>query len=174
MKSLLSIILLSATALAQGTKTWEQSSFDDFEKGTGKGVAIRSNGALELAPAFKPLITTPSTYIWSITSDDAGNVYAATGSPARVYRIAPDGSASIIFEPKELQVQAVAIARDGAIYAATSPDGKIYRIEHSQAAASKKNEAKATTAAEEVKPAEIVADPSYTSSIYFDPKTKYI
>ena len=61
MKLLLSILILCVTALAQGTKTWEQSSFDDFEKGTGKGVAIRSNGALELAPGFKQLITTPST-----------------------------------------------------------------------------------------------------------------
>ena len=175
MKLLLSILILCVTALAQGTKTWEQSSFDDFEKGTGKGVAIRSNGALELAPGFKQLITTPSTYIWAIVADDAGTVYAATGSPARVYRIAPNGSASIIFEPKELQVQAVVIAKDGTIYAATSPDGKIYRIEHSQATAAKKTaETKTEKATEEAKPADIVADPSYTSSIYFDPKTKYI
>ena len=173
MKSLLSILLLAVAALAQGTKTWEQSTFDDFEKGTGKGVAIRSNGALELAPAFKQLITTPSTYIWSIAADDAGNVYAATGSPARVYRIASDGSASIVLEPKELQVQAVVLGKGGALYAATSPDGKIYRIEHSQAATKKAAEAKPVPTAEP-KPAEIVADPSYTSSIYFDPKTKYI
>src|SRR3954469_870886 len=149
MKTLASILLFSAVTLAQGTKPWEQSSFDDFEKGPGKGVAIRSNGALELAPGFKQLITTPSTYIWSMVADDAGNVYAATGSPARVYRIAPDGSASIIFEPKELQVQAVVIAKDGAIYAATSPDGKIYRIEHSQATAKKPADTKTDKAAEE-------------------------
>ena len=173
MKTLISILLLSIATFAQGTKTWEQSSFDDFEKGTGKGVAIRSNGALELAPAFKPLLTTPSTYIWAIAADDAGIVYAATGSPARVYRIAPDGSASIIFEPKELQVQAVVIGKD-AIYAATSPDGKIYRIEHSQAASAAKKSADMKAATTDAKPAEIVADPSYTSSIYFDPKTKYI
>lgn len=172
MKTLLSILLLSLAALAQGTKTWEQSSFDDFEKGTTKGVAIRSDGALELAPAFQQLITTPSTFIWSIASDDAGNVYAATGSPARVYKIGPDGSASIILEPKELQVQAVALGKDGAIYAATSPDGKIYRIEHAQPA-NKKSEKNGDKAANE-KPADIVADPSYTASIYFDPKTKYI
>ena len=101
-------------------------------------------------------------------------MYAATGSPARVYRIAPDGSASIIFEPKELQVQAVVIAKDGAIYAATSPDGKIYRIEHSQATTKKPADTKTDKATEEAKPAEMVADPNYTSSIYFDPKTKYI
>src|SRR3954468_6731452 len=171
---ILTLVALATLSFAQGTKTWEQSSFDDFEKGTSKGVAIRSNGALELAPAFQQLITTPSTFIWAIAADDAGNVYSATGSPARVYKIAPNGSASIIFEPKELQVQAVAVAKDGAIYAATSPDGKIYRIDHAQPAKDKKSDPKNDKTAEGSKPAEVVADPSYTSSIYFDPKTKYI
>src|SRR3954468_17071536 len=171
---ILTLVALATLSFAQGTKTWEQSSFDDFEKGTSRGVAIRSNGALELAPAFQQLITTPSTFIWGIAADDAGNVYAATGSPARVYKIAPNGSASIILEPKELQVQAIAVAKDGTIYAATSPDGKIYRIDHAQAAPAKKSEAKNAKSADEAKPADIVADSSYTSSIYFDPNTKYI
>ena len=85
------IFALSALALAEGTRTWEQSKYDELIKGTAKGVALRSEGGLELAPAFRALATTPSTYIWSIASDSAGNIYAAAGSPARVYRITPDG-----------------------------------------------------------------------------------
>src|SRR6185312_4378321 len=47
----LAVILLSAAlAPAEGTRTWQQSSFDDFEKGTANGVAIASDGSLELAP----------------------------------------------------------------------------------------------------------------------------
>src|SRR5262252_600471 len=92
------------------------------------GVAIRSTGQLELAPAFKTVYTSPSTFIWSIAADKDGVVYAATGAPARVYRVTPDGKSTVIFEPKELQVQAIALGGDGAIYAATSPDGKVYRI----------------------------------------------
>jgi len=95
---------LIPTAFAEGTRTWEQSKFDELTKGTATGVAIRSAGGLELAPTFKSLYATPSTYIWSIASDDAGNVYVAAGAPARVYRITPDGKATVIFEPKELQV----------------------------------------------------------------------
>jgi len=68
---------------------------------------------LELAPAFKALYATPSTYIWAIAADDAGNVYAATGAPARVYRITPNRQAAIIFEPQELQVQALQVAQMG-------------------------------------------------------------
>ena len=78
------ILLVASGALyGEGTRTWEQSKFDDLSKGTPKGVAVRSTGGLELAPAFKPVSTTPSTYIWSIATDSSGVIYAATGAPAQ-------------------------------------------------------------------------------------------
>src|SRR5271168_279530 len=126
----ISVLSLVSTLFAEGTRTWEQSKFDELTKGTANGVAIRSIGGLELAPTFKSLYATPSTYIWSIAVDDAGNLYVAAGAPARVYRITPDGKATIIFESKELQVQALQAGPGGAIYAATAPDGKVYRLEH--------------------------------------------
>src|ERR1700675_1752245 len=124
------IPFLLSFAFAEGTRTWEQSKFEDLIKGTTKGVAVRSTGGLELAPAFTALSTTPSTYIWSIAADREGNLYAAAGSPARVYRITPDGKSTVIFEPQELQVQALVVDKNGAIFAATNPDGKVYKIEH--------------------------------------------
>jgi hypothetical protein len=153
------LVLLSTYALAEGTRTWEQSKFDELTKGTAKGIALRSEGGLELAPAFKSLATLPSTYIWSIASDAAGNIYAAAGSPARVYRVTPDGQSAAIFEPQELQVQALVVAKNGIVYAATSPDGKVYRIEppHSQVKGAKPNAAS-----------------SWSATPYFDPGSKYI
>jgi len=172
---LLSLLALSGLALADGTRTWEQSKFEDLTKGTATGVAIRSSGGLELAPSFKLLYATPSTYIWAVAADEAGNVYAATGSPARVYRITPDGHASIIFEPKELQVQTLEVGPGGAIYAATAPDGKVYKIEHKpNEKGSPKAEAKKAekeTAEDAAKP---TLDASWSSSEYFAPGTKYI
>jgi len=158
--------------LADGTRAWEQSKFEDLIRGTATGVAIRSAGGLELAPSFKLLYGTPSTYIWAICADDAGNVYAATGAPARVYRITPDGKSSIIFEPQELQVQTLEVAPNGVIYAATAPDGKVYKIERK--AAEKK-----TSSQNESKPgkddaAKPALDPAWSSTIYFAPETKYI
>src|SRR6202035_4190434 len=128
----ISVFTLAAVhfAFCEGTRTWEQSKFDDLSKGTATGVAIRSTGGLELAPAFKALSTTPSTYIWSVAADPSGNLYAATGAPARVYRITPQGQSTTIFEPQELQVQALVVDKNGILYAATNPDGKVYRIEH--------------------------------------------
>ena len=129
--ALSAFILLSTVTVAEGTRTWEQSKFEELIKGTPKGIALRSEGGLELAPAFKALATTPSTYIWSIASDSAGNIYAAAGSPARVYRITPDGQTTTIFEPQELQVQSLVVDKNdkkGIVYAATAPDGKVYRL----------------------------------------------
>jgi hypothetical protein len=160
---ILSIFALSAFALAEGTRTWEQSKFEELTKGTAKGIALRSEGGLELAPAFKALATTPSTYIWSIASDSGGNIYAAAGSPARVYCITPDGQSTTIFEPQELQVQALVVDKNGIVYAATAPDGKVYRLEPPRLEPSK------GTAA-----AKAGANSSWSASTYFDPSSKYI
>ena len=180
----LACALLLATGSAQTTRTWEQSKYDEFERGTAHGVAIDSDGALTLAPAFTALYTSPSTYFWDIASDAEGNVYAAAGSPARLYRLAPDGKARIIFAPQELQVQAVVVGPSGAIYAATSPDGKVYKLVRGGPAPGKAPDSSHTTAEvaaaqEGAKPGEkprpsVDVDPSYSASVFFDPKTKYI
>lgn len=177
---------LAPKAFAEGTRTWEQSKFDELVKGTAEGVAISSSGGLELAPSFKSLYATPSTYIWAIAADDTGNVYVAAGAPARVYRITPAGKSTIIFEPKELEVQALRVGAQGAIYAATAPDGKVYKLEHTEhgspsdsasatAAISEKNKDKAHAEKDEAQEAAKPAlDPTWRSSIYFEPGTKYI
>ncbi len=184
MRKLLSafvVLFCAVTLLAEGTRTWEQSKFEEFEKGTPKGVAIRSDGTLVLAPAFKSLFTSPSTYIWSVASDEQA-VYAAAGAPARVYRVTPDGQSSVIFAPSELQVQALAIGPDGAIYAATSPDGKVYKIARSAAPQIQPTADKQTNVARPPAQGEpgsdrqgrVTVDPNYSASVFFDPKTKYI
>jgi len=169
------MIGLATAAFADGTRSWEQSKFDELTKGTASGVAIRSVGGLELAPAFKLLYATPSTYIWAVAADDAGNVYAATGAPARVYRISPDGKATIIFEPQELQVQTLEVGPGGVIYAATAPDGKVYKIEHKPGVKVESAKADNKTADKDSKDtAKPALDPSWSSSVYFAPGTKYI
>jgi WD40 repeat protein len=167
MKSLrvpLFCLLIVAMAQAEGTRLWQQSKYDEFEKGTIRGVAINSDGSLSLAPAFSAIFTSPSSYLWDLACDGDGNVYAAGGSPARVYRIKPDGKATVVFAPQEISVQALAIDASGTIYAATSPDGKVYKIVRGQGPANTADVSHGATA----------TDPAYSSTVYFDPKTKYI
>lgn len=161
--SVISVAIVTTTLLlfAEGTRTWEQSRYDEFLKGTPHGVAISSDGFLELAPSFKLVASTPSSAVWDVAAGPNGEIYAATGAPARVYRIASGATPVAIFQPQELQVQALAVDKSGAIYAATNPDGKVYKIERSSAArnsASDKNS----------------AANDWKSSVFFDPGTKYI
>ncbi len=117
-----------APLAAQGTHLWTQSSADDFEKGTPVGVSIGSDGTLREAPGVKELVTTPSTFVWSVATAKNGTIFAGTGSPAAVLRLSSDGKPFTLLEASGLAVQVVRIGPDGALYAATMPDGKVYKL----------------------------------------------
>lgn len=129
--SLLTILLavfFSGLAYGQGTRLWSQSKFDELEHGTPNGVAITSDGRLIAGPSSTLVATTPSTYVWSVAADEAGNAYLGTGSPATVLKVSPDGKITQMFSSKDLSVQVVRVGPDGAVYAATLPSGKVYKL----------------------------------------------
>ena len=118
----------SQSALGQGTHLWTQSKLEDFEKGTPQGVALTSDGHLREGPGLSDVLTTPSTFVWSVAVDKNGTAYLGTASPATVLRVGADGKPFTLFETKDLSVQVVRLGSDGAIYAATLPSGKVYRL----------------------------------------------
>ena len=137
--SLLSAVLVSAVAaslpaLGQGTHLWTQSRVEDFEKGTPQGVALSSDGHLREGPGLSELLTTPSTYVWSVALDKFGTTYLGTSSPATVLRVGQDGKPFTLFETKDLSVQVVRLGPDGALYVATLPSGKVYQLKPDAAA----------------------------------------
>jgi hypothetical protein len=130
--SLLALSLSPHAILAQGTRLWVQSRYEEFEKGQPESIAIASQGHLEAGPPLRSVLLTPSTYIWAVASDSQGNAYIATGSPATVLKVTPAGVSTKLFSTKELTVQAVRVGPDGSVYAATVPGGKVYRIKPGQ------------------------------------------
>src|SRR5579863_9579650 len=137
--------LAALPLLAEHTRRWRQSTYDEFLKGTAHGVAVRSDGRLELAPKFTLLADADASYLWSLRADPKGVLYAAGGSPAKVFRFDASGKPTKAFESTDLAAQAIAFDSKGNLYVGTSPDGKVYRV----------------TANGE-------------KSVFFDPKTKYI
>jgi len=120
----------SLPAAAQGTHLWTQSKIDEFEKGTPQGVALESDGHLRQGPGLTEMLTTPSTFVWSVTVSDAGVPFVGTGSPATVLRLGtkPGEKPFTLFETKDLSVQVVRMGPDGYLYAATLPSGKVYQL----------------------------------------------
>ncbi len=132
-------------SFAEHTRRWRQSTYEEFLKGAARGVAVRSDGRLELAPKFTLLADADASYLWSVRLDAKGTLYAAGGSPAKVFRFDSNGKPSVVFDSTDLSAQSIAFDAKGALYVGTSPDGKVYRV-----------------------------SASGDKSVFFDPKTKYI
>jgi sugar lactone lactonase YvrE len=137
--------LFGGFAYAEHTRRWRQSTYDEFLKGTARGIAVRSDGHLELAPKFTQLADADASYLWAIKLDLKGTPYAAGGSPAKVFRLDGNKKTATVFESSELAAQAIAFDSKANLYVGTSPDGKVYRV-----------------------------SPAGEKSVFFDPKTKYI
>jgi WD40 repeat protein len=154
--------LIAPPLHAQGTRLWTESRFEDLERGTPNGVAITSDGHLVPGPESKAILTTPSTYVWSLAADGEGNAYLATGTPATVLRVTPEGRSTTLFTSRDLSVQVVRVGPDGAVYAATSPSGKVYRLDPR---AEGKNDETATVVFD---PAGTAEKPKYIWDLAFD------
>ncbi len=133
--ALLATLLAGATSIcprasAQGTHLWQQSQMGEFEKGTPDGISIESDGHLRQGPGLTELVTTPSTFVWSLAVDKTGRIFAGTGSPASVLRLGknPGDKPFTLFESRDLSIQALRFGPDGALYAATVPGGKVFKL----------------------------------------------
>lgn len=140
-----SAALVPRSVSGERTRFWRQSNYDEFEKGTANGVALRSDGKLALAPRFATFADPNAAYLWALRVDSKGRLYAAGGSNAKVLRFEEKGTATTLFEAPEMAAQALAIDAQDNLFVGTSPDGKVYRI-----------------------------TPDGKQSVFFEPKTKYI
>jgi sugar lactone lactonase YvrE len=143
--SLLLFFVASLPLLADHVRRWRQSTYEDFLKGTAHGIAVRSDGRLELAPKFTLIADADASYLWSVRLDSKGTLYAAGGSPAKVFRCDSNGKPAVVFDSTDLSAQAMAFDSKGALYVGTSPDGKVFKV-----------------------------SASGEKSVFFDPKSKYI
>ena len=141
------IVAIAAPALvyAEHTRFWRQSDYSDFEKGTAKGVAVRSDGRLMPASKFAAFSDPNLAYLWALRMDSRGRIYGAGGSDAKVLRFDDPANPTTVFESSELAAQAITFDAHDTLYVGTSPDGKIYKV-----------------------------TPDGQKSVFFDPKSKYI
>lgn len=138
-------VIVPAVLYAEHTRSWRESDYSDFEKGTARGVAVRSDGKLAPAPVFAAYSDPNLAYLWSLRVDSRGRVYGAGGSDAKVVRFDDPAKPTTVFEAPELSAQAIAFDAHDNLFVGTSPDGKIYKV-----------------------------TPEGQKSVFFEPKTKYI
>lgn len=124
--------LLPVCAAWGATSTaWEMNTYQDFLRGRFTGVSLARDGRLMLSPKTQTLLASDQPAIWSLVRAPDGTLYAGTGHRGRVLRIAPGGTASVLWTSDQPEVFALALDGKGSLFAATSPDGKVYRIDAS-------------------------------------------
>src|ERR1700752_2401996 len=127
--SLTAIVLLCLiNVYASDPIVWETSSRNELLKGEARGVSITDSGIVTLAPNVNDVFNTEQAYVWSSAADAAGNLYLGTGHDGKLYRVGNDGKGALLYKASELDVTALAIAKDGSLFAAASPDCKVYRV----------------------------------------------
>lgn len=139
--------IVGATAFvcfAGSTRTWTQSDYADFEKGNIKSLSMRSDGRLSVAPKLTERFDSSSSYLWAMAQDSSGTIYAGGGPGAKLFRIAKSGGKTVA-EFDALEIHAIAINAKDEVFVGTSPDGKVYKV-----------------------------DAAGKSSVFYDPKQKYI
>jgi outer membrane protein assembly factor BamB len=134
------LVFAAQPGLAQSTHLWTQSRIDEFEKGTPQGVSVSSDGHLREGPGLTEVLTTPSTFVWSVAAGRNGETYLGTASPATVLRVDKDSKPFTLFETRDVSVQSLRLQGEY-LYAATLPSGKVYRLKAD--AATKQDESSA-------------------------------
>ena len=123
------VTLLSARpAEAVSARTWKQRERSDFEQGEPKDVALTAEGPLRLGGRLETLFEPEQPYVWAVSADDRGTIYASGGNEGVIYRIDAKGAAAPFFKVEEPEVQALAVDAAGFLYAGTVPAGRIYKI----------------------------------------------
>jgi len=124
--------LLPAAQSATST-AWETTGYNDFLKGSLRGLALTADGVVQPGPAVRGTSVVDQPALWSAVLAPDGSVYLGTGHRGKVYRVASSGAVTLVWTAPQPEVFALCIGKDGALYAGSSPDGSIYRIENGKA-----------------------------------------
>ena len=142
----------------------EDSRGNVFVGGGSPGKVVRIRSASAAAGGAKPetVFEVKDLEIHALTVDAADNLYAATSPDPKIYKISPDGKASVFFEPEAKYVWALAFDPQGNLLVATGDKGELYRV-------NSKGEAKLFFNSEETHARSIAVDKSGNVIVGTDP-----
>lgn len=122
--------LLARPCAGAATKIWVSDSASEFSSGEARGVAVTAQGTLVLTDALERVEGIAEAAVFDSTPDGKGGVYLATGDSGKILHVLPAGKLELAATLPEKEVTALAMGKDGALYAGGSPGGKVYRIEN--------------------------------------------
>ena len=142
----------------------EDSRGNVFVGGGSPGKVVRIGSTSAAGGEVKPetVFEVKDLEIHALAVDAADNLYAATSPDPKIYKITPDGKASVFFEPEAKYVWALAFDPRGNLLVATGDKGELYRVDP-------KGEAKLFFSTEETHARSIAVDKSGNVIVGTDP-----
>ncbi len=125
--SCLLLVGLQSNSGAVETRFWDVSSRGGFEAGESERIAIDEDDVLTLALGKRLLVESDELYVWDLCRGANEGLLAGTGDHGRVVRF-EDGEAGVLADLELLEVMAVTVGRDGAVYAGGAGSGTVFVI----------------------------------------------
>jgi hypothetical protein len=110
-------------------KVWDARGPAAYDKAQLKGVVVSSEGVLRLGRGLKPLAALDCAHVWDLVEAKNGDLFAAAGDEGKVFKVTPDGKATVVYSNEEARIFCLAPAGDDAVYAGGGPHGQILRID---------------------------------------------
>ena len=150
----LGAILVAPACQAAKVKVWDQHAPTSFDKAQFQQAVVSSEGAIRLGRRLRPFADLDVSHVWDLVEVKDGVLFAAAGDEGKVYKIAADGKASVVYADDASRPFCLAAAGDDAVYVGAGPNGQILRVD----------------AAGKVKPVCLTGEP-YVWSLAVDGKT---
>src|SRR5688572_1897106 len=125
----LSIVAVTTSAVAVGTRRFVLDKEADFKGGDLKGVAVDSRGSVRAGLNLGSVPVTQASSIWAALPQKDGSVLLGTGNEGKLLKLA-NGVVSVLAETKALALTSLASAWGGAVAVGTLPDGKVMKWEN--------------------------------------------
>ena len=116
-------------SLSPKARTWEQLNFDELNKGTAHGVALRKLLRVGLGADLQGSVHHSVGLHLGDRGRLAGQCLCRGGRPARMPALPRKGNPARFSSPRNCRCRVSLVDKNGVLYAATNPDGKVYKIE---------------------------------------------
>lgn len=121
--------LVGRDASAVSTRTWETSSYKEFNEGEGDDILISSLG--EVGPGTVTERTELETdALWTAVRADDGTIYAGSVTDGKIFAVSGGKAKQLADLEKETPwIGALALSPDGKLYAGTVGTGSIFSVD---------------------------------------------
>src|SRR2546428_11774205 len=94
-------LLAAGAARAAQPQFWRIEGARDFLDGMTEGLSVDSEGRVRLAPGTRALYDPEVPFVWCLTRDAKGTLYAGPGNDGKVFKIEA-GQGGVFFEGGEV------------------------------------------------------------------------